>query len=127
MATRTQQARKPPSRPKQARRQEYEETPDYGTVFQRPDNDPPRPGFNGTGVLSAETLKAIEAAGGEFQIAVWTLRNDGKPLRTKDGLRRFRVHIEPPWEGDNDQEDDDYGDGADVSANNSPPDEDIPF
>lgn len=79
---------------------DYEETPDYGSAFERPDNEAPQPRFTGTGVLSTETLKAIHEAGGEFQIAVWT-------RRANTGTRYLRVHIEPPYDGGDDQADED--------------------
>lgn len=89
--------RTPPARPsKQA--SSYEETPDYGTLFQREDGTPPRPQFTGAGVLSAETLQEIMAAGGEFQISLWTKSKDGGRMRNRNGSYRFRVHIEPPYE-----------------------------
>lgn len=108
-----------PKRPPRQQRKDYEETPDWGTAFQRADNQPPRPGFTGQGVISQETLDEIAEHGGECQISIWTLDSDGKPLRNRDGTRRFRVHIEAPYDAeDGDQE----GDDADESD-----DEDIPF
>lgn len=112
-----------PSRPRKTKKaSDYEETPDWGTAFQRAENTPPQPGFTGTGVLSAETLDAINNGDGSFRISIWTLDRDGKPLRNRDGSRRFRCHIEGPWDGD--------GDGVTTgSARNGsePEQDDIPF
>ena len=89
----------------------YVETPDYGSLFRRPDAEGKQPGYTGEGVLSDETLAAIKAAGGKFQIAGWLGRTDS-------GLPRMRVHIEGPYEADDD-DDDEKGDDENES--------DIPF
>lgn len=104
------------------KRREYEETPDWGTAFHREDNTPPQPQLTGVGVLSAETIDAIIEAHGSFQIAIWTKDRDGEPLRNRNGSRRMRIHIEPPYEDpdDDDQEDDEPDNAGD-------PDDDIPF
>jgi hypothetical protein len=105
-----------------AKRREYEETPDWGTAFHREDNTPPQPQLTGVGVLSQETIEAIIESHGSFQIAIWTKDRDGEPLRNRNGSRRMRIHIEPPYEDpDDDQEDDDEPDYA------GDPDDDIPF
>ena len=115
----------PPTRPKRKKESDYEETPDYGTVFQRADNQPPRPGFTGQGVLSQETLDAIIAADGAVQLSVWTLDRDGKPLRNRDGTRRFRLHIEAPYEdGDQEEEQDTRSNGR---RSSKAAEDDIPF
>lgn len=93
---------KPPSRSKT-----WEESPDYGSLFQR-DSEPPRPNFTGEGMLSAETLDTIRDTGGAFQISLWTLDREGQPLRMKDGRRRFRIHVEPPWQPEDSGGDDDF-------------------
>ncbi len=100
------------------RKQEYEETPDYASLFQRTENEPPRPQFTGDGILDAETLEAIQEDGGKFQISLWTLTKDGEPMRNRDGSRRFRAHIEPVWK---------EGNGADDAQAGGPADDDIPF
>lgn len=95
------------------KRDEYAETPDWATAFQRADNKPPRPGFTGEGVISEDTLNEILKEDGKIQISIWTLDRDGKPLRNRDGTRRFRIHIEPPYDdaADENQDDDDRDDG----------------
>lgn len=114
----TRQRKQAPARQERPARKQYEETPDWGTVFQRTENRPPQPGFTGEGVLSDDSLQEISEAGGEFRISIWTLDRDGKPLKNRNGSRRFRVHIEPPYEGD------DQGDDEPAAASS---DEDIPF
>ncbi len=104
------------------KRDEYQETPGWGTAFQRVDNEPPQPQFTGQGVLDSGTLKEIREAKGEFQIAIWARDGDGKPLRNRDGSRRLRVHIQPPWKDD----DDDLGADDDFDGDDDD-DDDVPF
>lgn len=104
------------------RKKEYEETPDYASLFQRTENEPPRPQFTGNGILDEDTINQILEDGGKFQISLWTLSKDGEPMRNRDGSRRFRAHIEPVWKG-GDEEDADAAD----QAGGGPSDDDIPF
>lgn len=109
---------------RQARtRKEYEETPDWGSSFQRVENKPPQPQFTGQGVLSEDTINEILESGGEFQIAIWSLGNDGQPMRNRDGSRRFRLHIEAPYKG----ADDSNGNGEQQQQQQRDEPEDIPF
>lgn len=100
----------------------YEETPGWGTAFHRPDNEAPQPAYTGEGVLDVDTLKAIHAAGGEFQIAIW-------PRRTRNGSKTLRIHIEPPYQGSEDADlDDDEFDGPAAEADDDDgTDDDLPF
>lgn len=110
-----------PSRPESKKKSEYEERPDWGTVFQRPGALGGQPNFTGVGILSAETLKEINAADGECQISLWTLDKDGKPLKNRNGTRRFRLHIEPPYDNNGNN-----GNGSQPDASKDD-DDNIPF
>jgi hypothetical protein len=117
-------------RPK--RKKEYQEEPGWATGFQREDNRPPRPQFTGQGILDDEIVDAIMEAGGEFQIAIWTHDSDGRVLRNRNGSRRIRVHIEPPYEGGEadeleDDEDDDEDLEPDGELEDDDEDDNIPF
>lgn len=114
------EAAKRNQRKNNARAQEYEEEPGWGSAFHRPDNESPQPTYTGTGMLDRETAKAIIEAGGEFQISVW-------PRRARTGTKYLRFHIEPPYQGgseDADLDDDDF-DGPADSADDD--DGDMPF
>jgi hypothetical protein len=100
---------------KKGRKKEYKEEPGWGSAFERPENEDPQPKFTGTGLLDRETAKAILEAGGEFQLAVWV-------RRAKTGTRYLRIHIEPPYDGGVDEDDD-----LDDLAPKPDEDDDLPF
>lgn len=96
-------------------------------MFQRRDATGRQPQFTGVGVLSRETLETILGDDGEFQVAVWTMWN-GKPMRNRDGGRRFRLHIEPAWHDEDDSGMGDDPDEFDDEPDDDPAeDDDIPF
>lgn len=107
----------PKSRKPAASKKEYIENPDYGTVFQREDAQGRQPQMTGEGVLSQETIDAVTAADGNFQISIWTRGRDGNAMRNRNGTYRFRFHIEPPYQADK-------GDEADTPGDM---DDDLPF
>lgn len=127
--TRTRRQAEPKAQPRtnrddgakaKAKKSDYEETANWASAFERPDNEAPQPGFTGTGVLDLDTLRAIAQADGDFQIAVW-LR------RSKSGKRYLRFHIEPPYEGSEPEDADDFFGDDDAPEVEAEADDDMPF
>lgn len=74
-----------------SKRSEYVENPGWASAFRREENEDPQPRYTGTG-LSPE--------GDEVRVAVWV-------RRSSTGLQYLRIHIEPPFEDDDAELEDD--------------------
>lgn len=69
----------------------FEEKDGFGTVWHRPDAADNQPSYTGEG---------LDPDGNPVRVALFTRSNDGKPYRSRNGVRFMRFHIEPPWEDD---------------------------
>jgi hypothetical protein len=68
---------------------EYVENDGWGSAFRRPDNTGGQPQYTG---------QALDPDGNELDVAVWVRRG-------KSGAQYLRIHLQPPYEGGGDDDD----------------------
>ena len=90
-------ANEPAPRPRGRQQQnDYEEQDGWASAFHRPENEGNQPKFTGQG---------LDANGDPIEVAIWV-------KRARSGQKYLRIHIQEPWQGDEDSDldDDDFGD-----------------
>lgn len=76
---------------------QYEEQPGWMSAFRRPDNEDPQPRYTGQGLLEDGT---------EVEVAVWV-------RRAKSGVQYLRIKIQPPYEAEDYEDDEELDDDED--------------
>lgn len=88
-------ANEPAPRSRGRQQQDYEEQDGWASAFHRPENEGNQPKFTGQG---------LDVNGDPIEVAIWV-------KRARSGQKYLRIHIQEPWQGDEDSDldDDDFG------------------